>query len=813
MVIGLFFLMLNCSTQKDKFVNRQYHRLTTTFNVLFNGEEAFAIGKSILDASVEDNFFELLDVEPITLSGESLDNTTLVPGFDRAEDKAVKAIQKHSMRFEGEQRNNQIDKAYLLLGKARYFDRRFFPALEAFNFLMESYSSEASYLEGIIWREKTNIRLLNNEIAIGNLRPLARQLLPSNRFYGAVNATVAQAFINLKVLDSAQYYIAKAAQFENDKHLKGRYFFINGQLLEQLGKKEEAFVSYESILALRKKTARKYWIHAKIKQQIIQAQFKNINPEETLLGLLNKYDNQPYEHVIYRALGAFYLEKNQDSLSQAYLMASQKAPTLDEPTEKANLRDLADYYFIRGNYKKTEAYLDSLVRLLPEKTLANKRTRRERDNLEGILEYEKTIQNTDSLLHLMSLSKEQQRKFIKGYLEQKRKETEAAVAKNVGQGKKNRLFGLGKESKFYFYRPNLVAQGKQSFLASWGTRPNRDNWRLVQSMVAPMARTENQEEQEPIRIQLEDISSLMAQIPNASHTDSLKQLNHQSYLQAGLLYKEQFKNKNLARQRLDTLLRKRPQANIAAPALYHLYRIEEEDQRTTEAEDYRGQLLADYTESAFAQLLSNTEIEWDPSEDQPKRQYEKLLELYQRGKYFDALGRAKTLSVVLSATEWAPKIALIQANIKGKLEGQKAWVMALEEIQEKFPQSFAAKQSKGITLQLKSKGNKSKKVFALYKWVFPHHRNESLGLEKDIKILNEAIENLKSLKLSIDSYSQNYAFVVVHGFRSPEELSRFQEELQAKEPNFNSNNFVVLSHEYQEIQLNKSWKPTQKQTK
>ena len=73
-----------------------------------------------------------------------------------------------------------------------------------------------------------------------------------------------------------------------------------------------------------------------------------------------------------------------------------------------------------------------------------------------------------------------------------------------------------------------------------------------------MARTENQEEQEPIRIQLEDISSLMAQIPNASHTDSLKQLNHQSYLQAGLLYKEQFKNKNLARQRLDTLLRKRP---------------------------------------------------------------------------------------------------------------------------------------------------------------------------------------------------------------------------------------------------------------
>ena len=106
--------------------------------------------------------------------------------------------------------------------------------------------------------------------------------------------------------------------------------------MEQLGKKE-SFVSYESILALRKKTARKYWIHAKIKQQIIQAQFKNINPEETLLGLLNKYDNQPYEHVIYRALGAFYLEKNQDSLAQTYLMASQKPPPLMNLLKKLTL--------------------------------------------------------------------------------------------------------------------------------------------------------------------------------------------------------------------------------------------------------------------------------------------------------------------------------------------------------------------------------------------------------------------------------------------------------------------------------------------
>ena len=116
----------------------------------------------------DDNFFKLLEVEPIALNGERIDQTTIVPGFGRAEEKAVKAIQKHSMNIDGFQRNNKIDEAYLLLGKARYYDRRFFPAMEAFNYLLENYADSKTYVEGRIWREKTNIRLRNNELAIKN---------------------------------------------------------------------------------------------------------------------------------------------------------------------------------------------------------------------------------------------------------------------------------------------------------------------------------------------------------------------------------------------------------------------------------------------------------------------------------------------------------------------------------------------------------------------------------------------------------------------------------------------------------------------
>ena len=42
-------MLLSCSTSKKGVVNQEYHTLTTKYNVLFNGKEAFAIGKQILD--------------------------------------------------------------------------------------------------------------------------------------------------------------------------------------------------------------------------------------------------------------------------------------------------------------------------------------------------------------------------------------------------------------------------------------------------------------------------------------------------------------------------------------------------------------------------------------------------------------------------------------------------------------------------------------------------------------------------------------------------------------------------------------------
>jgi hypothetical protein len=107
-VIAVLFFFWSCSTQKNKMVNRSYHSLTTTFNVLFNGEEAFDVGASILSQVHDDNFFEVLEVEPIVVNGERMDQTTIVPWIRSCRGKSGESHSKtlHEYQWSSAQQQN-----------------------------------------------------------------------------------------------------------------------------------------------------------------------------------------------------------------------------------------------------------------------------------------------------------------------------------------------------------------------------------------------------------------------------------------------------------------------------------------------------------------------------------------------------------------------------------------------------------------------------------------------------------------------------------------------------------------------------------
>lgn len=166
--MGIAFggLLFNaCSTKKDAFINRNWHALNTKYNVLYNGNIAFEEGREELNSTYQDNYWEVLPVERLKVTDEiKLDSEDNNPNFLLAEEKASKAIQKHSMDIKDEERNPETDEAFLLLGKSRYFDQRYIPALEAFNYILNKYTESDKLNEATIWREKVHIRLENEDL-------------------------------------------------------------------------------------------------------------------------------------------------------------------------------------------------------------------------------------------------------------------------------------------------------------------------------------------------------------------------------------------------------------------------------------------------------------------------------------------------------------------------------------------------------------------------------------------------------------------------------------------------------------------------
>src|SRR5690606_19319020 len=136
LVLSVLGLLTACSTKKDNFGNRTFHSTTAWFNTLFNAEEAMDEKIEELEISYQDNYSEILPVDPRPQieeedlfaneqagnfkAGSNNSNPSTATGFDLVEKKALKAIENHSMLIRGTEYNKMMTRAYLILGKARY---------------------------------------------------------------------------------------------------------------------------------------------------------------------------------------------------------------------------------------------------------------------------------------------------------------------------------------------------------------------------------------------------------------------------------------------------------------------------------------------------------------------------------------------------------------------------------------------------------------------------------------------------------------------------------------------------------------------
>ena len=150
---------------------------------------------------------------------------------------------------------------------------------------------------------------------------------------------------------------------------------------------------------------------------------------------------------------------------------------------------------------------------------------------------------------------------------------------------------------FYFYNPTTVSYGKNEFIKIWGDRTLADNWRLSDTRSQWIAGSRKQVTfADASEVELYDPEFYISKIPTDQKVlDSLAKDRNFAYYQLGSIYKEKFKEYNLAKDKLEKLLDNNPEERLILPSKYNLYKIYQELNLDSEAElvknDIIGQLL------------------------------------------------------------------------------------------------------------------------------------------------------------------------------------------------------------------------------
>lgn len=850
--IGLLFFLIACSVKKDKFVNRNFHAVTTEYNILYNGNLALDAGLEDVVLTYQDNFWEILPVERLPDNEEKmLPGQTKNPNFERAEEKAKKAIVKHSMNIKGKEYNPQMDEAHLLLAKARYYDYRFLPALEALNYILYKYPKSDKIYHAKVWREKVNIRLDNNETAIKNLKELLEDEKIEGQDLADANAMLTEAYMNIKANDSAIATIKIAKEETNNKEEKARYTFILGQLYESLEYNDSAYVTFQEVIDMKRKSPRRYVIQAHAKQAF---QFNHKNGDtlvftEKFNKLIEDRENRPYLDILYHQMGVFYDKQEIDSTAKKFYNKSIKTGSQDKYLVASNYRNLGEIYFKDTDYKVAGQYYDSTLIAMNDRTREYRKIKKKRDNLEDVIKYEAIAKVNDSILTVVAMTDTEKNSYYERFIEKLKKEDEiksqkeAELAKIEANKEANKAIAEASisnnsasslppggfpvidneqgKSTFYFYNPVTVAFGKKEFKSKWGSRELKENWRVSSTNTNNNTNTSNDDvEESNIAVENDslnasinkpeyEVSFYTSKLPTSQVViDSLGKDRNFAYYQLGVIYKEKFKEFQLAANRLEQLLKNNPEERLILPAKYNLYKIYQII-NLAKAEDYKKQIIEGYPESRYAQILLNPSLNVEDDLN-PESVYKKLFKKYEEDQLREAYQEVEERIEQYFGEEMLPKFEMLKANIIARLQGLEQYKRILNFVSLTYPNVEEGKEAEQLLqndIPMLEIVDFQMSDATSWKIIFP--KNYLSDVESSKKLTETVEKYLKArsnpdLKLSVDIYNMDTNFIVIHGFITEEVAIATLSVLQEyKDYKIKDKSYIVSSEDYKVIQIKK----------
>ena len=810
-------ILSGCSRKKDKFLNKGFHSMTTKYNYLYNGNNLLNQGKADINENVFDNYWDILPIEKTQITEDKpklkIKEEQSASLFTQSEEKAVLAIQKHAMNIAGKEKNPQMDEAYFLLGESRYYDQRFIPSLEAFNYILFKYPTSELVNKAKIWREKINAKQNYNELAIKNLKKIESRGKLSKEETVDLNVVFAQAYLNSKKIDSALIHLEIASDKTQDLKSKSRYLFILGQLYKNLDKLDSSTLVYDRVIKLKRKIPREYYVYSFVEKS------KNYTDKSLaiseLIELEKDIENSGYLNIIFHQIANLNLEINNDSLAIKYYNKSLKNPGKEGLVNLKNYNILGDYFFDKNEYLTSAAYYDStLTQINNDKKLFRKINKR-RESLEEVIYYELSVKTNDSILRLIEMSEDERVAYFKGYIEEQKKklnkEKEIVNSKNENSfvtTKNNNI--SNKNAVFYFYNPTVLAYGKNEFKKLWGDKKLTDNWR--NGKTPPALKPLIAIGKENLKISTtQNLEGYLKSVPSSSSSiDSIyKQLDY-SYLQLASIYSSKFLEYGLSNNKIQNIDFNRNKPEFVLSAKYLNYKNCLVLGLLDEAESIKSDIILNFPGSKYAEILNNPEAYATSDIDNIRELYGALFQDFQNQDYVKAILGLEKLISAFETHPLAPKMQLLKASAIARIEGFENYKKALEFIAKNYPNSIEGEEAQilleevipiveNANFEQVEKGDNFKLIY-----YFPKENYQKIEDFKES--LSLALSDLKNIQLnsSTDIYDNSSTFVVLHGLKSYDGAKGLSIILEQNDVFVKKSSFVISSDNYQTLQMHKN---------
>ena len=798
----IVILFLGCSTQKNKTLNKRYHSTVSTFNVLFNGNESIKEGKEGFLKSYKEDFWEILPVEPIEFTNkiitvDGLENKS----FLKAEEKAAKAIQKHSMLIGGVQYNPKTQEAYLMLGRARYLDQRYVPAIDAFNQVYKLNIDNQAWKQSVIWKARSNIRLEQELVAVELLQELLKNKKNSSEIVAKAYSVLSMAYLKLNKTNEALKTLEIAQRNTKDKNHKARLLYIKGQLYEKQNEIDSAKNSFNKILNFKRKISRNIYINAKIKALLYS---ESLNSKKEFLKLIKNEENKPYLDKIYYNYSKLLFSTGSVAMAKNFLNMSIKENPADKKLKSKAYIKFSELNFNDTNFLTAGRYLDSTLQVLDKKSKEFWFYERQKKGIQKVVDLEENLIFYDSLIRLSSYDKKKLDEILKSISTENKQQSEKSSSNEVRQ---DRVF---KKTNFYFYNDKIVAFGIKSFKSVWGNRERNTYWRSEKSILKNNISSDNTANEEgsnkPVSENETQFLELYKDIPFSEFKkDSLNNIIDLSKLELAELYTLKYKNYKLGETVLTQYLSKDPNSNRATKAkylLYKLYKIQNNEKYIKIKED----IIASDSLSRFAKiLLKDPDMLMDENKSLALR--DSLAKMF-NNQDFEKIIKSVDLNIdIVEKEEIKVDLELLRAQSYGRLEGIEKYTELLKEISKKYLEN---KTAIDLNKTISMIGRKWKTPISLkaskdFKLIFIVN-NSDLNKSEILKINNKISTELNSInRVSFDVYNNKNNLIVIHDFKSEEKAEDTALKITVQIPELRlKNNFVALSSQYKNMLIYKT---------